>query len=154
MKRISILIIKKNHRNKKNKKRRRNNFSIKKADIEDKIVNKNKSPLTEYNYNKLLKTKYKYQNRTKNYIFYRCYLRNKCPGTCKIDIKEKNIIIINPCSPNFEHNLIDYETFVSLMNQKNRKELNFNEIQKYFVYYCITNNKNIDNPTIKKNLKN
>ena len=42
------------------------------------------------------------------------------------------------------------------MNQKNTKELNFNEkkIQKYFVYYCITNNKNIDNPTIKKNLKN
>ena len=39
------------------------------------------------------------------------------------------------------------------MNQKNTKELNFNEIQKYFVYYCITNNKNIDNPTIKKKFK-
>ena len=140
---------------KKVKKREEILFPLRKSDIEDIIINKNKSPLIYYNYNKFIKTKYKYQNRTKNYIFYRCYLRNKCPGTCKIDIKEKNVIITNLCSTKVEHNLIEYDTFANLMNHKKTKELNFNEkkMQKYFVYYCINNNSNIDNPTIKKKFK-
>ena len=100
-------------------------FPLRKVDIEDKIINKNKSPLTEYNYDKYIKTKYKYQNRTKNYIFYRCYLRNKCPGICKIDIKEKNVIITNLCSPKVEHNLIEYDTLAVLMNQKKNKRIKF-----------------------------
>ena len=43
---------------------------IKKGDIDNKIINKNKTPLIDYNYNKSIKTKFTYKNRTKNYIYY------------------------------------------------------------------------------------
>ena len=38
------------------------------------------------------------------------------------------------------------------MNGKNDNKIDFKdkENQKYFIYYLIINNKNIDNPTIKK----
>ena len=78
-------------------------------------------------------------------------MRNKCSGACKIDINEKALIITNICNTNIEHNYIQYQDFVEIMKNNTIKDLNFKEkkIQKYFVYYCLNNNTNIDNQAIK-----
>lgn len=50
---------------------------------------------------------------------------------------------------------IDYEEFKKNFKEKNYKDLNFSlkKIQKYYAYYAISKNNNIDNPTLKKNFK-
>lgn len=49
-----------------------------------------------------------------------------------------------------------YQEFIKIYKEGNYNDINFreNEIQKYFVYYQIYNNNNIDNQNIKKNFNN
>ena len=88
-------------------------------------------------------------------MYYRCSLRNKCKGTGRIDINVKKFCITNLCNTNIKHDIMDYQDFAKLMKNNGLKDINFKErkIQKYFVYYKIMNNNNIDNPSLKKKFK-
>ena len=72
----------------------------------------------------------------------------------KIDLNKKLFIITNLCNRNIEHDDIDYEEFVRLMKDNKIRDINFKKrkIQKYYIYYSINENNNIDNPSIKKKI--
>ena len=103
-----------------------------------------------------IKTSYQFKSRTKNFIYFSCYLRNKCKGSAKIDILKKKLIITKECDNNITHENITYEEFKDVMDNKNINSLNFNDkkIQKYYVYYALNEKNDLDNPTLKINFKN
>ena len=128
-------------------------FDLNSEEVEE-IINKNNYiPIKHIDKESNITTIYKYKNKCKNFIYYICSERNKCYGRGKIDIKEKKFFITDKCDNKINHNNISYEEFFQIMKNKEYNKLLFNErqIQKFYAQLLITDNNNIDNPTIKKN---
>ena len=147
--------IKQLKKNKKDNPQNINKFKLTDTQ-EDFIFNKKKFIKIDY-YNKEedIKTTYTYISETKNFIFYNCNVRKKCNGKGKINKNTKEFIITELCNKDIEHNNISYEQFVEEYekNEGTVTNLNFSKRknQKYYVYYSIIKNNDIDNATIRKN---
>lgn len=118
------------------------------------IINNHKTKtLINYNYSDYIKTNYTFKSRTKNYIYYRCNIRNKSNSTGRIDIDNKKFTITNKCNEEIEHTTIDYEEFAEKLKGNNYKDIDFKKLKfkKYFVIYSLIENNNIDNAILKKN---
>ena len=61
---------------------------------------------------------YSFQSSSKNFIYYKCKRRPKCPGTAKMNIKTKEFEITRKCDINIEHDLLNYEQFKILYKNK------------------------------------
>ena len=90
---------------------------------------------------------YKYQNESKNYLFFFCSLKPDCPGTCKINKLTSKVEITNNCDPNIDHNILSFEEFNSLCENKNLDKIDFtnHKYQSMYVTYIIKNNMDIQN---------
>ena len=53
-----------------------------------------------------------FKNRTNNFIYYICHLRNQSNGAAKIDIKNKKLLITKNCNKDIGLNKMEYEDFV------------------------------------------
>ena len=128
-------------------------FKLTDNQIKDIFINNKYINIKHINETNNIKTTYVYKNKTKNFIFYQCKNRKDCTGKGKIDITNKEFIITEECKEKKYHNKLDYEEFITLMKEKKYNLIDFKNRynQKYYVYYLINENKNIDNPTIKKN---
>lgn len=65
-----------------------------------------------------IKTIYKYEAKTKNFIFYACSRRNKCLGKGKIDLSKKVFYIVTTCDPKIDHNYLSYEEIKKMFKNK------------------------------------
>ena len=99
---------------------------------------------------------YKIQTISKNYIFYKCRERPKCPGRGKLDLKREKFVIINDCDFKINHDKITFEEFLRF-NQKNKlKELNFEnnkKLHRFYVKAAVINKKFKDIPTLISDFK-
>ena len=139
---------------KSNVKNKKDNISFKlnETEIKEILENKNFIPIKHINEKNNVKTTYVYKSISKNYIYYICNNRKSCKGSGKININNNEFIITKTCDENAVHNKIDYDEFCQILKDKDYNKLDFKdkEIQKFYVYYIISENNNIDNPSIKK----
>ena len=121
-------------------------------EIKEYINLRSQKPIYKTNPNTKIRTKYIYKAKTKNYIYYTCKKNKLCDGKAKIDINKKLLIITEECSTNIEHEIILYEEFLQLYEEKKFEEIDFKnrKIQKYFTIYAISKDNNIDNAELKK----
>ena len=141
---------------KKTKKTKNNSLEILDLTDEEKkeiFINNKYVPLIKYITKTKTKTKYIFKSKSKNYIFYKCKLNKNCEGRGKIDIKNKTFIVTKYCNNKSEHEIISYIDFVDLVQKKEYNKIDFSnkKIQKYYAFYFIKNNNDLDNPTIIKN---
>ena len=76
------------------------------------IVEEKKKEKITFNDDELKsKITYVYKYRSKNFIFYVCSIRNKCPGIGKVNINSNEFYITEKCDPNIPHKKISYNEF-------------------------------------------
>ena len=131
-------------------------FKLTDNQVKEIFINNNYINIKHIDEKNYINTTYVYKNKTKNFIFYQCKNRKNCTGKGKIDIKKKEFIVTQECKEKKYHSEIDYDEFIALMKDKKYNLIDFTkrENQKYYVYYIIKENKNIDNPTIKNKFYN
>ena len=99
------------------------NFSNNKnASNNEKIITQNSSDIQKqieyYDEEFDINIKYTYQTQSKNYIFYKCKKRPLCKGRCKINKLNKELIIIEKCNENVDHEDISFEQFYLFYKKK------------------------------------
>ena len=104
------------------------------------IVEEKKKEKITFNDDELKsKITYVYKYRSKNFIFYVCSIRNKCPGKGKVNINSNEFYVTEKWDPNIPHKKISYNEFEEIHREDDIKKLDFNDkiIQKYYVYHMI-----------------
>jgi len=91
---------------------------------------------------------YKYQAESKNYLYFSCSRRPYCHGSCKINKIYSKIEITNRCDPDIEHDILTYDEFLSLYENKEFDKIDFNIKKHQNMYVAITFKKNLvsENP--------
>ena len=94
---------------------------------------------------------YQWCNTSPNFIYYKYNKRYyKCPGTCKYDINKKAVIITKHCDPKIEHNIMKYEDYEKLHNERNFNEIDYSnkKYQKYFILVMIKKDNSLEIPEL------
>ena len=90
--------------------------------------------------------KYTYQTQSKNFIFYKCKKRPMCKGRCKINKLNNELIIIEKCNENIDHEDITFEQFYLFYKKKQ-----FKNIKPFFFAWGFTTLYNIQISNRSKN---
>ena len=99
---------------------------------------------------------YKIQTISKNYIFYKCRERPKCPGRGKFDLKNEKYIVIKDCDFKINHEKINFQEFLRFFQNNKLKDPNFEnnkKLHRFYVKAVIINKKFVDIPTLFNDFK-
>ena len=95
-----------------------------------------------------INTTYKYQAESKNFLYFTCSRRPYCHGGCKINKIYSKIEITNRCDPDIQHDILSYDEFLLLYEQKEFDKIDWSIKKHQNMYVAITFKKKLvtENP--------